>query len=64
MKGWFGERRSLLLLGGGSAGAVDGLLNLTSKAILGSVELRTNGAVLGERSTNLLQRIVSTVYFV
>jgi hypothetical protein len=44
----------LLLLGGGSAGAIDGLLDLAGKTVLGCVELGANGAVLGERSTNLL----------
>ena len=63
VKGWY-EVHDLLLLGGGSAGAVDSLLNLTSKAILGCVELRANGAVLGERSTNLLQMLVSIVFLV
>jgi hypothetical protein len=48
------RKRCLLLLGGGSAGAVDGLLNLTGKTVLGCVELGANGAVLGERSTDLL----------
>jgi hypothetical protein len=48
-----GVEDSLLLLGGGSAGAIDGLLNLTGDTILGSVELRANGAILGERSTDL-----------
>jgi len=43
----------LLLLSSGSAGAIDGLLNLTGNTILGSVELGANGAVLGERSTDL-----------
>lgn len=52
-KGWRRKRR-LLLLSGGSAGAIDGLLNLTGNTILGSVELGANGAVLGERSTDLL----------
>lgn len=44
----------LLLLSGGSAGTIDGLLDLASKTILGCVELRANGTVLGERSTDLL----------
>lgn len=44
----------LLLLGSGSAGAIDGLLDLTGNTILGCVELRANGAILGERSTDLI----------
>ena len=47
------EEALLLLLGSGSAGAVDGLLDLTGKTILGSIKLGANGAVLGERSTDL-----------
>ena len=45
----------LLLLSGGSAGTIDGLLDLASKTILGSIELGANGTVLGERSTDLSQ---------
>ena len=43
----------LLLLSGGSAGTIDGLLDLASKTILGGIELGANGTVLGERSTDL-----------
>jgi hypothetical protein len=52
---WYKElsEELLLLLSGGSAGTIDGLLNLASKTILGSVELRANGTILGERSTDL-----------
>ena len=47
------EEALLLLLGSGSAGAVDSLLDLTGKTILGGVKLRANGTVLGERSADL-----------
>jgi hypothetical protein len=57
-----GVGRCLLLLGGGSAGAVNSLLDLTGKTVLGCIELRANGAVLGERSTDLL-KCVSVIAF-
>ena len=43
----------LLLLRGGAAWTVNCLLDLTGESILGSIELRANGAVLGEGTTNL-----------
>lgn len=54
----------LLLLGGRSAGTVNSLLNLTSKTILGCIELLANSTVLRERSTDLLQVLVNVMLVV
>lgn len=60
-----GEREDfLLLLGSGSAGAIDGLLNLTGNTVLSCVELGANGAVLGERSTDLLRCVLVSIAYV
>lgn len=49
--------RCLLLLSSRSAGAVDSLLDLSGDTVLGSVELGTDGTVLGEGAADLLDHV-------
>lgn len=52
-----GEVRRLLLLSSRSTGAVDSLLDLSGDTVLGSVELGTDGTVLGESAADLLGHV-------